>query len=143
MSEHVLDLSTRYIDSGRADGPPNRISHDLSELEDNVALVEAFSHMLVVNTDEGLVAFDSSGPASGQRVIESLRRWDRSHIHTLIYTHGHIDHIGGSRAIAEEARSSDRKLPEVVGHANLSSRMNRYRATEGYNKVINNSQFGG
>ena len=74
MSEHVLDLSTRYIDSGRADGPPNRISHDLSELEDNVALIEAFSHMLVVNTDEGLVAFDSSGPASGQRVIESLRR---------------------------------------------------------------------
>ena len=143
MSEHVLDLSTRYIDSGRADGPPNRISHDLSELGDNVALIEAFSHMLVVKTDEGLVAFDSSGPASGQRVIESLRRWDRGPIHTLIYTHGHIDHIGGSSAIAEEARSSGRKLPEVVGHANLSSRMNRYRATEGYNKVINTRQFGG
>ena len=104
MTEHVLDLSARFIDSGRADGPPNRVSHELSELTDGVALVEAFSHVVTVRTDDGLVAFDSSGPGSGSRVLESLRRWNTDPIHTLIYTHGHIDHVGGSSAVAEEAR---------------------------------------
>ena len=48
MVEHVLDLSARYIDSGHADKPPNRVSHELSELTDDVALVEAFSHVVAV-----------------------------------------------------------------------------------------------
>ena len=143
MTEHVLDLSARFIDSGRADGPPNRVSHELSELTDGVALVEAFSHVVTVRTDDGLVAFDSSGPGSGSRVLESLRRWNTDPIHTLIYTHGHIDHVGGSSAVAEEARQQGRPLPQVVGHANLPLRMDRYRATNGYNKVINARQFGG
>ena len=69
MTEHVLDLSARFIDSGRADGPPNRVSHELSELTDGVALVEAFSHVVTVRTDDGLVAFDSSGPGSGLSLI--------------------------------------------------------------------------
>ena len=90
MAEHVLDLSTRFIDSGRIDGPPNRVSHELSELADDVILIEAFSHVVVIRTDEGLIAFDSSGPASGTRVLESLRGWSRERIHTLIYTHGHM-----------------------------------------------------
>ena len=52
MAEHVLDLSSRFIDTGRVDGPPNRVTHELSELADGVALVEAFSHVLVVDTYE-------------------------------------------------------------------------------------------
>ena len=143
MTEHVLDLSARFIDSGRADGPPNRVSHELSELADDVALVEAFSHVVAVRTDDGLVAFDSSGPGSGSQVLRSLRRWNTDPIHSLVYTHGHIDHVGGSSAIAEEATQKSRPLPQVVGHANLPLRMDRYRATNGYNKVINARQFGG
>ncbi len=143
MAEHVLDLSTRFIDSGRVDGPPNRVTHELSELADDVALVEAFSHVVVIRTDEGLIAFDSSGPASGTRVLESLRGWSKDRIHTLIYTHGHIDHVGGSSAIAAEAEQSGHALPRVIGHENLPRRLSRYRATNGYNKVINARQFGG
>ncbi|MEE3186327.1 MAG: alkyl sulfatase dimerization domain-containing protein [Actinomycetota bacterium] len=143
MAEHVLDLSARFIDSGRVDSPPNRVTHELSEIADGVALVEAFSHVVVVSTDDGLVAFDSSGPASGGRVLDSLRQWNSGPFHTLVYTHGHIDHVGGSSAFAQDAESSGRPVPRVIGHENLSPRLRRYRATNGYNKVINARQFGG
>ena len=143
MAEHVLDLSARFIDSGQVDSPPNRVTHELSELRDGVALVEAFSHVVVVATEDGLVAFDSSGPGSGSRGLESLRRWNEAPFHTLVYTHGHIDHVGGSRAFALDAASSGRPLPRVIGHENLAPRLRRYRATNGYNKVINARQFGG
>ena len=119
------------------------MTHELSEIADGVALVEAFSHVVVVSTDDGLVAFDSSGPASGSRVLESLRQWNREPFHTLVYTHGHIDHVGGSSAFARDAESFGCPVPRVIGHENLSPRLRRYRATNGYNKVINARQFGG
>ena len=114
-----------------------------SQLADGVALVESFSHVLLIDTGEGLVAFDSSGPGSGRDVVKSIRRWSNEPVDTLVYTHGHVDHVGGSRAFAADAEAADRPLPTVVGHRNLAPRLDRYDATNGYNLVINNRQFGG
>ncbi len=51
----LLALSTRAIDEGAGDvGPLNRINHELSELADGIAMVEAFSHAIVFRTQEGL-----------------------------------------------------------------------------------------
>ena len=75
MSVHPIELSTRLIDSGALDTPPNRVTQELSELGDGVALIESFSHVLVVDSGDGLIAFDSSGAASGAAVLEALRTW--------------------------------------------------------------------
>ena len=80
---------------------------------------------------------------SGSRVLESLRRWNTDPIHTLIYTHGHIDHVGGSSAVAEEARQQGPSATAGSWPRKFTLRMDRYRATNGYNKVINARQFGG
>ena len=143
MSEHPLELSTRLIDSGAVDTPPNRITQELSELGDGVALIESFSHVVVVNTGEGLVTFDASGSASGPAVVESLRAWSDDPVHSIVYTHGHLDHVGGSRAFAADAESKGRPIPRVVGHEAVQRRFERYTATSGYNNVINRRQFGG
>ncbi|MCP3911296.1 MAG: MBL fold metallo-hydrolase [Actinomycetia bacterium] len=143
MAEHPLDLSSRFIDSGVADGPHNRISEELSELGDDLALVESFSHVLLVRTDEGLVAFDSSGRRSGRDVVASIRGWSDEPIHTLVYTHGHLDHVGGSSAFAADADDRGRPRPRVLGHENVNLRLDRYDLTDGYNRVINLRQFGG
>ena len=45
MSEHPIELSTRIIDTGATDAP-NRVTNELSELTDGVALVESFSHSI-------------------------------------------------------------------------------------------------
>lgn len=143
MSEHPLDLSTRLIDDGVADTPPNRITQELTELADGIALIESFSHVVVVNTGEGLVTFDASGAASGPAVVESLRAWSDEPVHSIVYTHGHLDHVGGSRAFAADAEARDFPTPRVVGHEAVQHRFDRYTKTAGYNNVINRRQFGG
>lgn len=143
MSEHPLDLSARLIDSGVVDTPPNRITQELSELADGVALIESFSHVLVVDTGDGVVAFDSSGAHSGEAVVASLRTWTDDPVHTIVYTHGHVDHVGGSRSFAADAADHGQRAPRVVGHERIISRFDRYEQTRGYNQVINMRQFGG
>jgi len=143
MSEHPLELSARLIDSGVVDTPPNRITQELSELGDGVALIESFSHVAVVDTGEGLVTFDASGAASGRAVVESLRQWSDEPVHSIVYTHGHLDHVGGSRAFAADAEGLGRPLPRVLGHEAVQTRFDRYEQTSGYNKIINLRQFGG
>jgi alkyl sulfatase BDS1-like metallo-beta-lactamase superfamily hydrolase len=143
MSEHPLELSARLIDSGVVDTPPNRVTQELSELADGVALVESFSHVVVLDSGDGLVAFDASAARTGPEVVASLRRWSPEPVHTLVYTHGHLDHVGGSHAFAADATEQGHPVPRVLGHERIPSRFDRYEATSGYNQVINMRQFGG
>ncbi|MEZ5379302.1 MAG: alkyl sulfatase dimerization domain-containing protein [Acidimicrobiales bacterium] len=143
MSEHPLDLSSRLIDTGVVDTPPNRITQEISQLADGVMLIESFSHVVVVDTGDGVVTFDTSAAASGPAVVESLRTWSDAPVHSIVYTHGHLDHVGGSRAFAADAEAHARPLPRVIGHDNVNPRFDRYEDTAGYNKVINQRQFGG
>ena len=74
----LLKLSSDVIDGnvGTDDvGPLNRINFQLSEVADGVAVVEAFSHCVLFATDDGLLAFDTSGPQGGARVVEAIRGW--------------------------------------------------------------------
>jgi alkyl sulfatase BDS1-like metallo-beta-lactamase superfamily hydrolase len=141
----LLALSRAVIDEGvGADGvgPINRITHELSEIGDGIAVVEAFSHSILFETEAGLVAFDTSNEQGGERVVEALRQWSCEPISTVIYTHGHIDHVGGCGAFCRDAARRGRPRPQVVGHTNVARRFDRYAMTNGYNKIINERQFG-
>ena len=138
----LLALSARIIDSGHRDEPVNRITGDLSEVADGIALVESFSHSVVLRTDDGLVTLDASGPATGTDVAAAVRGWCEAPVHTLVYTHGHLDHVGGSPALGAAARTRGEPAPRVVAHENVPRRFDRYRLTSGYNTVINRRQFG-
>ena len=60
-----------------------------------------------------------------------------------MYTHGHIDHVGGSPAFAADAGDRGAPLPRVVGNHRVVDRFERYDQTSGYNRIINLRQFGG
>jgi alkyl sulfatase BDS1-like metallo-beta-lactamase superfamily hydrolase len=64
-------------------------------------------------------------------------------VHSLIYTHGHVDHVGGSGAVAADAAGRGFAPPRVIGHDNVPVRMQRYEDTNGWNLAINARQFGG
>ena len=113
MSEHPVDLSTRIIDSGVLEGPVNRMNEELSELADGVAIVESFSHSIAVDTGAGLVVFDTSVEAKGPAVVEALRSWSDDAVDSIVYTHGHLDHVGGSGAFAADADARGHAKPRV------------------------------
>ena len=139
----LLSLSADIIDSGVADQPVNRVTQELSEIADGMAMVESFSHTVVLRTDDGLLCFDTSGAQTGRAVVDAIRGWTPDPFHTLVYTHGHVDHIGGSGAFMADAAGARRPSPRVIAHENVPERMDRYDLTNGYNVTINARQFGG
>ncbi len=141
----LLKMSSGIIDgteSAENVGPINRINHQLSGIADGVAMVEAFSHCIVFDTDDGLIAFDTSNPAGGPRVVEAVRGWSGKRFNTVVYTHGHVDHVGGCGAFIADAERAGHPRPRVAGHANVPNRFDRYNLTNGYNQIINERQFG-
>ncbi len=138
----LLSLSARIIDSGVVDEPVNRVTQEVSEVADGIAVVESFSHCVALSTPDGLVAFDSSSPFTGTRVVSSLRTWSPQPVRTLVYTHGHLDHVGGSPAFMADAEAGGHPRPEVVAHWRVHRRLDRYRRTDGWNRIINDRQFG-
>jgi alkyl sulfatase BDS1-like metallo-beta-lactamase superfamily hydrolase len=138
----LLELSARIIDTGDTDTPTNRITQELSEVSDDLAVIESFSHVVLLRTGEGLVAFDTSGAHTGAACVESLRAWSTEPVSHLLYTHGHVDHVGGSGAFLADAELRGHARPQVVAHEAVSERFDRYRRTNGWNLAINMRQFG-
>ena len=150
-SSELLDHSAAIVDAwstpggpppGAPEGPTNRVTNELSELGDGLAVVESFSHVVAFRTDEGLVLFDASSVFTGKGVTASLRAWADDPIHSLVYTHGHVDHVGGSGALLADGEERGHAAPRVIGHENVEARFDRYRFTDGWNMAINARQFG-
>lgn len=150
-NSELLDHSAAIVDAwstpggpapGAPEGPTNRVTNELSDLGDGLAVVESFSNVVAFRTEEGLVLFDASSVFTGSGVTASLRAWSDDPVHTLVYTHGHVDHVGGSGALVADGDARGHAAPRVVGHENVPARFDRYRYTDGWNLAINARQFG-
>jgi glyoxylase-like metal-dependent hydrolase (beta-lactamase superfamily II) len=137
----LLSYANDTIDSRRTSGPVNRVTYELTELAPDLAVIEAFSHVWIVRTDDGLVLFDASGARGAPAVIAALRSWTSDPVHTVVYTHGHMDHVGGATALLADAAERGHRAPRFVGHENIAPRLARYRMTNGYQVAINRRQF--
>lgn len=94
-----------------------------------------------IRTGAGLVLVDTANRATAHTILARIRAWDKSPIHTVIYTHGHIDHTGGIGAIDREAAEAGRPRPRIVAHRDVARRQQRYLLTQGLNSVIQGQQF--
>lgn len=137
----VISYANSIIDTEQAHGPVNRVSNELTEISSDLAVVESFSHVWIARTADGIVLFDASGPNTAPAVLTALRSWTSDEVHTVVYTHGHMDHVGGAAAIVADAEARGHRRPCFVGHANVAPRLDRYRRTNGYNLAINARQF--
>ena len=144
MNETLLQRSTRFIDDGVYEGPQANNPTDASfhEVADDVAVVCAFSHVWTLRTAGGLVVFDTSLAPFGPLAVDAIRRWSSDPFDTIVYTHGHADHVGGVGAFLADAEDRGDRRPPIVSHENAPLRFDRYELTQGYNAVINGRQFG-
>ena len=140
---HPLEASRRILDEGDPTLFPNRVTNELSELADGLAVIESFSHVLAWRTADGIACVDTSNVHTGPAVVGALRGWSTDPVTRIVYTHGHADHVGGSTAFAEDAARAGRPRPTVIGHARVRDRLARYRDTSDWNLRINARQFGG
>ena len=144
MTESLLERSARFIDGAVYEGPVsvNPVDRSFHEVADGVGLVCGFSHIWILDAAEGLVVVDTSQPDFASAAPEHLRRWRDVPVDTIVYTHGHIDHVSGSQVFRDDAAERGRSLPRVVAHDAVGRRLDRYDITRGYNEVVNARQFG-
>lgn len=114
----------------------------LEQYQDGLAFVSSFGNLAALDTSDGMVLLDTgSFFLAGQNHV-TLREWTKQPLRLAVYTHGHVDHAFGVGPFDAEARDAGRPLPEVVAHAAVVERFERYQLTAGYNRVINARQFG-
>ena len=150
MSE-LLDHSSAIVDAwsapggpapGAPEGPTNRITNQLSEVGDGIAVVESFSHVVAFHTDDGLVLFDASAQFTAEGVVQSLHGPGRTTRSTRSSTPTGTSTTSAAAAPARRRPGRGHADPRVVGHENIPARFDRYRRTDGWNLAINARQFG-
>jgi len=76
---------------------------------------------VLFETDAGLVLVDTGMAPAGPAVLDAIRSVSDLPIHTIVYTHGHVDHAYGTWALVESGAT-----PEIIAHRRLPERFERY-----------------
>jgi alkyl sulfatase BDS1-like metallo-beta-lactamase superfamily hydrolase len=116
----------------------------ITAVADNIITVHTTyfcGSVTAIRTQAGLVFIDTAKPDTASRTLALVRTWDDSRVHTVIYTHGHIDHTSGIKVIDEEADARGIPRPRIIAHRNVPRRMDRYEASHGFNSIVQGQQF--
>ncbi len=137
------DLSERYW-SGQGDSLSNPLlkvapSDVVEIIPGRVYFILTLANVVVIVVEAGLVLVDAAARGYGAEVATLLEQaFPGKPLLGIIYTHGHIDHVGGAPEIMEALNSPNAK---VYGHHLVNRRFDRYHLTAGYNAHINSRQF--
>ncbi len=100
-----------------------------------------FGNATAIRTNDGLVLVDTGSRETASQTLTTLRHWDNAPVHTVVYTHGHIDHTWGARLLDQEAEARGIARPRIIAHRNVLHRFERYDATHGLNSLVMGRQF--
>lgn len=95
----------------------------------------------VVLTSEGLVVVDTGMPQGGADRVRRIRERTQAPFHTIIYSHGHGDHVGGVHAFLEDAEKRGHSKPRIIGHELVVKRFDKYQMLTGRRRYIGSLQF--
>ncbi len=96
-----------------------------------------YVNLTVFETDDGLVMVDCGTLETAPKVYEEIRKHTDLPLHTVIYTHGHLDHAFGLQPWLDAGEK-----PRIIAHENVVQRFKSYMRTGPLNSHINKVQFG-
>ena len=110
------------------------------------------SNMTMVMSEDGLIVVDPGAATitigrDGNKEPDCIRKYrsvrtvTHSPLHTLIYTHGHADHIYGGAEYVAECWDMNHPYPHVIAHEAIVRRLERYREMARQINLINRRQF--
>jgi alkyl sulfatase BDS1-like metallo-beta-lactamase superfamily hydrolase len=76
---------------------------------------------VLFETDAGLVLVDTGMAPAGPAILAAIRSVSDAPLHTIIYTHGHVDHAYGTWALMDAGEK-----PEIIAQELLIPRFERY-----------------
>ena len=96
-----------------------------------------YVNLVAFETPDGLLMVDCGMKEAGEKVHREIRRLSDAPLHTVVYTHGHLDHAFGLQPWIEAG-----ERPRVIAHENVARRFRTYMKTGPMNSHINKVQFG-
>lgn len=90
---------------------------------------------VVFETAEGLVLVDTGYAPAGPALVDTLRELSDKPVHTVIYSHHHLDHAYGAWALAELEES-----PRIIAHESFLHEMGLDVRLANYTNALLNNQ---
>ena len=109
---------------------------------DGVAMIHSFANVGLVYGRGGVLVVDVSARMMVGQALRELRELTSEPIQHIVYTHGHVDHTGGTRALIEDAEQRGHPRPKIWAHERVARRFERYAKTWAWNNEVNRRQFG-
>lgn len=107
---------------------------EVQQLADNVYLATGVGNVIMVTTEEGNVLFDAGLVLQTPKQLQALREVSTAPIHTLVLSHSHADHIGGTRFYADEQT-------RIIAHRQFEEEQRYLMELEPYQYARNRTLF--
>ncbi len=96
-----------------------------------------YVNLVAFETSQGLLLVDTGMEEAGEAVFAEIRKQSDAPLHTVVFTHGHLDHAFGLRPWLDAGEK-----PRIIAHENVVERYRTYMKTGPMNSNINRVQFG-
>lgn len=125
-----------------SDDTPFETGTPLRTVAPGVHVCTTIGHVVTIEASTGIVQVDTGviEPMS-EAVIAEIRTVTDLPIETIVYSHGHLGYNEACPAWLRHTEARGEPRPEIVAHANLVRRYDRYRRTSGLQQRINEIQF--
>ncbi len=122
----VLGIEAKVREAEPRLAPFARGEQEARELAPGVLFFPYFGTSTAFLTPEGVVLFDAGTYQGGGRVLGELRKRTDLPVHTIVFSHGHMDHAPGAAHFVKEAAAAGRPNPRIIGHRKVVDRLRRY-----------------